>query len=63
VLDVGTKLHAIDRGFGTKDGVIVENHPSGEYVIKWNEHPEPLIYGPIDDVDGKVRDGFFVVVP
>jgi len=64
MLEVGTKLHAPDRGFGEKNGVIVDNHPSGEYVISWSEHPnQPMIYGPADNVDGKVRDGIFVVVP
>jgi hypothetical protein len=32
-------------------------------VIEWAEHPnQPMIYGPGDNVDGKVRDGIFVVV-
>lgn len=64
MLDVGTKLYAADRGFGEMHGRIVENHPSGEYVIEWDEHPnQPMIYGVVDNVDGKVRNGIFVVVP
>lgn len=63
MLEVGTKLFAPDRGWGEKHGEIVGNHPSGEYVIKWDEHPRPLIYSPNDRVDQKVNAGIFVVVP
>lgn len=63
MLAIGTKLHAPDRGFGEKNGVITRNHPSGEYVIQWDGFRHPLTYGPGDDVDGKVASGRFVVVP
>lgn len=62
MLAIGTKLHAPDRGFGAMNGEIVNNHPCGEYVIKWDKYPDAMIYGPIDNVDGKVASGQFVVV-
>jgi hypothetical protein len=62
MLAPGTKLFAPDKGFGEKHGVVVSTHPIGEYVIKWEEFDEPLLYSPGDNVEGKVQNGIFVVV-
>ena len=62
MLAIGTKLFAPDNGFGEKHGEVMGNHPCGEYVIKWDQYPQPMIYSPGDKVDEKVAQGIFMVV-
>jgi hypothetical protein len=50
ILSPGTRLHAPDRGFGAKDGVVVAfDQNTNEAQIKWDDHPnQPLTYLSVD---------------